>query len=285
MLEKIVKYVPPTLRANKICRGLFWALFHSINFLNPKKYLYYKYQSHRCKKFKDIHKGQRCFIIGTGPSLNQTNLSLIKDEITFGVSTLYAGLDKFGITCDYYAGGDAITWQNHSRNIMALDTTVFISDGAGNIRLRKINIFQMFGKNEPIACKTLYPSMFSSGCFSKDVSKGVYAGGTVIITLCLQLAYYMGFKEVYLLGCDCDFSGSLHFDATATLTDDEIARLRSIDPANPHFTNDWSIAFESYRVCKRVYEEDGRQIINATVGGKLEVFERKKLEDIILSRK
>jgi len=33
------------------------------------------------------------------------------------------------------------------------------------------------------------------------------------------------------------------------------------------------------------YEEGGRQIINATVGGKLEIFKRKKLEEIILSGK
>ena len=60
----------------------------------------------RVKRFKDVHKGERCFIIGTGPSLNVTNFDFIKDEIIFGVNTLYTGLLKFGITCDYYAVSD-----------------------------------------------------------------------------------------------------------------------------------------------------------------------------------
>ena len=60
----------------------------------------------RVKRFKDIHKGERCFIIGTGPSLNLINFNLIKDEIIFGVNTPHTGLPKFGITCDYYAVSD-----------------------------------------------------------------------------------------------------------------------------------------------------------------------------------
>jgi hypothetical protein len=44
--------------------------------------------------------------------------------------------------------------------------------------------------------------------------------------------------------------------------------------------DDWEKLFKTYEVCKRVYEEDGRKIYNATVGGKLEVFERVKLEDL-----
>src|SRR5262249_17760294 len=31
-------------------------------------------------------------------------------------------------------------------------------------------------------------------------------GRTVVLDLCLPLAFGMGFKEVYLVGCDCDYS-------------------------------------------------------------------------------
>lgn len=267
MLEKIVKYIPPSLRTNKICRHLYRAFVSCINF-RPKKYLYYRYNSHKLKKFKNIHKGQRCFIIGTGPSLNKTNFSLIKNEIIFGVNTLYRGLSRFGISCNYYAITDIDVWQNHFRNILELDTILFLSGGAGESYLSKKLFFQKFQKNEPIVIRQL-GLMWSSECFSKDLSAGTYNGDTIITDICLQAAYYMGFREVYLLGCDCDYSRLHRFDGLKTET------------LGGGAAGDWPKVFASYEICKKVYEEDGREIINATAGGKLEIFKRKKLEEIV----
>lgn len=75
----------------------------------------------------------------------------------------------------------------------------------------------------------------------------------------------MGFKEVYLLGCAHDDSG-LHFNELT----------KSIPPRV-----DSRKIFDLYEVCKKVYEENGREIINAMVGGKLAVLKRRRLEDII----
>ena len=221
------------------------------------------------EKFHDIHKGQRCFIIGTGPSLNKTNLSLLKDEIIFGVNTLYRGMSEFGITCNYYAVSDEMVWKKHYENILGLDTVLFLSSGAGKNYLSKMNFCQKFQKGEPVVIKDLGP-MWISKNFSKDLSTGVYWGSTIIIDICLQAAYYMGFKEVYLLGCDCDYTKQHRFDRVET---DELKGVA--------VTRNWSRIFDSYEICKKVYEEDGREIINATVGGKLEVFERSRLEEII----
>lgn len=84
-------------------------------------------------QFKNIHGGKRCFIIGTGSSLNKTNLNLLKDEICFGINTLYRGLDDFGIKCQYWAIGNDTIITNHSRNIMQnIDTTLFSCSPGGN---------------------------------------------------------------------------------------------------------------------------------------------------------
>ncbi len=37
----------------------------------------------------NIHHGQRCFIIGNGPSLQRTDLTKLKDEFTFGMNRIY----------------------------------------------------------------------------------------------------------------------------------------------------------------------------------------------------
>lgn len=106
--------------------------------------------------------------------------------------------------------------------------------------------------------------------FSTDPSKYVVGGHTVIADICLQLAYYMGFKDVYLLGCDSDFSDKHHFD-------DSVIKVKK---TNASIANDWSKIFKSYEIANKVYLKDNRNIYNATVGGRLEIFERRELEEL-----
>jgi len=221
------------------------------------------------RKFKDIHKGERCFIIGTGPSLNKTNLSLIRDEIIFGVNTLYTGLEKFKLKCKYYAVSDFMVWENHYRNILMLDTILFLSCGAADLYLREGRHLGDNQRAEVYIIKEL-ERIWTSGEISKDITRGIYPGETIMIDICLQVAYYMGFDKVYLLGCDCDYSGLHRFDGS--ITDNMGGR---------GVLGDWSDIFRGYEICKRAFEADGREIINATVGGKLEIFKRERLEDIV----
>jgi len=54
--------------------------------------------------------------------------------------------------------------------------------------------------------------------FSFDCAEEVFDGSTIAYSV-LQLATYMGFKEIYLLGADCDYSGAVsHFDGTKAKT-------------------------------------------------------------------
>jgi len=215
------------------------------------------------RKFKDIHKGQRCFIIGCGPSLNRTNLSLLKGEICIGVNRLIrSGLD---IDCKYYAISDPLVWQDlKSAEIEKIksQSTLFGRSRMAHVHLRGL------------------PGKVREGQFERDITKGSHGGGTVIITSALPIAYYMGFSEVYLIGCDCDFAGELHaYNVEPSIM--EKAALRRRDPSNPLFSNDWSNVFKAYEVVKQVFGEDGRKIINCTVGGRLEVFPRMRLEDVV----
>jgi hypothetical protein len=231
------------------------------------------------ENFKNIHKGDRVFIIGTGPSLNKTNLDLLDGEITFGVNTLF----KINSFCNYYGVSDCGTFIRHYRGILSLPkSTVFITGGAANWfnvatcdgslnidrLLRHVTRFDRL-VNEPITLDRI------EGTFSKDISRGVCWGATVIYDICLQCAYYMGFSKVYLLGCDCDYSAGHHFD-------DEISP-NSPDRRKREKGN-WADIFESYKVAKEIFESDGREIINCTVGGKLEVFKREPLEEVLSGR-
>lgn len=245
----------------------------SINIFSAKQGFPLTENDRRLLGLKDKHKGQRCFVIGTGPSLNRTDLSFLKDEILFGVNTLYSGLSKFNIKCNYWAVTDIAVWEEHFKDILGLDNILLLSGSAAKDYLTKKHYFQQFQKNEPITIRHL-GLMWIDNCFCKDLIYGAYNGDTVIIDICIQAAYYMGFEKVYLLGCDSDYSGWHRFD-----------RPKSENKTTPAIEGDFSRIFKSYEICKKAFEDNDREIINATVGGKLEIFKRKRLERIFCNGK
>ena len=63
---------------------------------------------------KNIHKGERCFILGTGPGLNDLDLSFLEDEITIGMNTI---LRKEDVTPNYIVIADTIQLEGNWNTI------------------------------------------------------------------------------------------------------------------------------------------------------------------------
>ena len=220
----------------------------------------YRESSRILEEMRDIHKGERCFVIGTGPSLSKTPISLLKDEICFGVNILVTN-HSLGINCKYYgqAGIDDDCPINQ-KVIDNLDGTLFLFRNAARDYL-DMNI-----KSDKVVPVRTYGLIKNK--FPKNISQNVYGGGGSVIIPCLQLVYLFGFKEVYLLGCDSNYDREGHF------TKQDVRFVGKT--GNSH----WNTVFNAFKVCKDEFENDGRTIYNSTVGGKLEEFERKSLEDI-----
>ena len=119
------------------------------------------------------------------------------------------------------------------------------------------------------------------GYVSLDPAKYTCHGHTVIVDLCLPLAYYMGFREVYLLGCDCDY----RLDDAPDFSDAYFYDIgkQTLPPDSPEYlTGAWrDRAFASYETLKRAFAAGGGAIYNATAGGKLEVFPRRAYEEVL----
>ena len=84
-----------------------------------------------------------------------------------------------------------------------------------------------------------------------------------VVYACLQWAVYLGFKEIYLLGCDFNFSKN--FDSP----DDHFYQK-----VEQHYTFNYKIVEKSYENAQTYAHTHGIMIYNATRGGKLEVFPR-----------
>lgn len=227
---------------------------------------------------KNKHLNQRCFIIGNGPSLNLLDLSLLKNEITFGVNAIYTNYEKMGFYPTYFTVEDIFVAEDraeeinkykHSTKFFGNYLNYCIKDDEHTIWL---NVQFKYDNREKL------PN------FSKNIQRNLWTGGTVSY-LNLQIAYYMGFKEVYLIGFDHSYTVPDHVAIEGT------NYYSKGDDVN-HFNKDYFGAGKrwhdpmvdrmekSYIKSKEVFEARGFKVFNATKGGKLEVFDRVEFNDL-----
>lgn len=233
------------------------------------------------KKFhdlKDKHKNQRCFIIGNGPSLNSIDLTLLKNEITFGVNAIYTNHEKMGFYPTYYTVEDIFVAEDRAEEINKYNHSTKFFGNYLNYCLKPDSNTIWMNVQFKYDDRTKLPT------FSKNALRKLWTGGTVSY-LNIQLAFYMGFKEVYLVGFDHSYVIPDHAEVEGC----DI--LSTGDDVN-HFNKDyfgkgkrWHDPMvdrmeKSYIRSKQVFEQNGRHIYNATEGGKLEVFERRNYSDL-----
>jgi hypothetical protein len=233
---------------------------------NPRWNLNYR----GLQNLHDRHKGQRCFIIGNGPSLRQTNLSLLKDEFTFGLNRIYLLFPTLGFTTTYLVSVNDMVLEQSYDEMRRLEIPKFITWRA---RCRV--------KSDP---STIFLDTDYTGpeTFTGDASGRLFEGHTVTF-VALQLAFYMGFQEVILVGVDHDF---------VTQGPANQAVISEGDDPN-HFSPDyfgkgykWQLpdlegSERAYRLAKVAYEVSGRKIWDGTVGGKLNVFSKINYESFL----
>lgn len=209
------------------------------------------------EQFKNCHKGQRCFIIGNGPSLTIEDLQTIhkNKEICFGLNQIHVLYGKtewrpnYLCVCDYMG-----IIHYYPEIIKNNDCIKFIADKKDIYRNEQTKNEFLFYENFESKDSHLTPN------FSFDITKGIYSGSTVAY-IALQICVYMGFSEIYLLGMDCSNWGK-HF-GEGYLNKDV-----------PYAAPPTQRIFSGYREAENLSRENNFRIFNATRGGALEVFER-----------
>jgi hypothetical protein len=212
---------------------------------------------------KDRHAGQRAVIVANGPSLNNMDLSFLKREITIGLNKIYLGFRKFGFYPKYYVAVNDKVISQSVDEIRQLTCIKMIGSRAGRRYLQEDALTYFVDNTNPPAR------------FSRDLTLGLHEGWTVTYAA-LQIAYYLGFREVVLIGLDHRYA----FDGAPN----EVRRMDG--PDTNHFSPDyfgggqtWDNpdllrSEESYRIARQVFEADGRRIVDATSGGACTVFEK-----------
>lgn len=217
------------------------------------------------KQFHNKYHGKRCFILATGPSLTIEDVKALKNEYTFGMNSLVKIFDELGWETTFLGIQDYNVFGSLQKEIGATkNTTLFCGS---NLKKRYKLPERAYEFPLDLMNHVVHPTDHYKTGFSEDCSVRVYDGYTITYSL-IQLAVYLGFKEIYLLGCDCGYSGSKHHFVEHGVVD-------------PNFATAQERMFFSYRYGKKYCDVHGIKIYNATRGGALEIFPRVQLEDVL----
>lgn len=228
------------------------------------------YYNAEIEQYKDIHKGESCFIVGHGPSLRAGDLDILElnHMITFSMNLTYKLFDQTEWRPDYYVVLDRGTMNRYSYFKWDEDTKrkCFIAD-----------MSEKFWKENQSEKNIKYHSIRNMNIreakFSSDISKRVYFGATVAYD-CLQIAVYMGFSRIYLLGMDLvpHEQGNTSAMQYSNCYEPE---KRSKKPQM------WvNKILRAYLAAKEYADVHGIHIYNATRGGYLEIFDRVDFDEL-----
>src|SRR5450432_181352 len=239
------------------------------------------------KRLKNKYKGQRCFVMGNGPSLNSLDLTKLKNEYTFGVNAIYLNYEKMQFYTTFYVVEDDLVAADRKDEINNYQHSQHKFFGAYLRYLLKKDdktiLLNVLRNYESESDKEFKPS------FSEDCLKKVWVGGSVTY-LCLQLAYYMGFSKVYMIGFDHNYT--IPKSAVISNVNEGGFDILSTEDDPNHFSPDYfgkGFRWHDPRVdrmelgfkkAREYFEKDGRELFNATFGGKLEVIQRCNYSDL-----
>lgn len=233
------------------------------------------YYNAELEQYRDIHKGESCFIIGHGPSLKASDLDILdlNNIITFSMNLTYKLFDKTEWRPDYYVLLDKRTMDRHSYFKWEDNTKrkCFIAD-----------MSEKFWRENHSEKNIKYHSIRNMNTrgekFSEDISRRVYFSATVAFD-CLQIAAYMGFKKIYLLGMDLvpykqGNKSAIPYSNFFEVDSQEKKPQMWVDKI-----------LRGYLATKKYADAHDIRIYNATRGGYLEIFDRVDFDKLFVNGK
>ena len=248
----------------------------------------------RIEKFKNKYSGERCFLVGNGPSLARTPLGLLKEEYTFGLNKIADIYPTTQWRPSFYvnvANGVLFPIFAEAARVAIKNTVSFICTDNLPV-LFGTSKMQVPGTGQADVCRVpanVYPvkvtfkhhvPQIDPNVWSYDIAKSVSKDGSSMFAA-MQIAVYMGFNPLILIGCDL---GHKAFDWDEDkdpnhFTEDYWEKLTYPTGAPYRFTAKHAEEANAYLLtghatAQEVCSQLGIEIYNATIGGELEMFPR-----------
>lgn len=291
----IKKLIGPTL-SHKIGTKIFFARNRNIRQLIEVN-----------TDYKGIHNGKRCFIFGNGPSLKKIDFSLFENEYTFTVNQLPKNPNFSKLKTTYHVWADENFFMLDSERIEDLEvikTMKRVNTPGNNPKVfYKTSACEMIHKFD--LDSELKIGYYAQGCWENwkynnyiDFSEPV-PGFSTVTHYCILLAVYMGFSEIYLLGCDCTgiinaIEGWMNVDNSnfqkleyAFEMSKEDKRISQRGHMNCSIRDEflgWARLFDDYKKLYQYCLDKNVKLFNATNPTLLQTVPKIDLEDVLKSK-
>lgn len=293
MISRIKIILEPYPKLFKLAKSVLELKYFLYNYIFLMKIIFplrkalrfngYSKRYNSLKRFKNKHLNERCFIIATGPSLRIEDLEKLKDEVTFSMNSIVLSYEKTEWRPTYYTLFDSEVYKKFANLISnSKMNELFFGDNiykyTRHMDAGRVHYFPlyMFNHENSLSEEEYYTE------FSNDIFDVVYDSGTIMYCT-LQIAVYMGFKEIYLLGADSNYYGNAKHFIDYSLTDYEVNEKDVLNKANKkkdEADNRYYRIMTGYQKVKEYADNNGIKIYNATRGGMLELFERVDFDKI-----
>jgi hypothetical protein len=247
------------------------------------------------EKNADLHcskASNRCFIIGTGPSLRELDLRFVMNEDKIMVNHIDKDDELIILNPNFWVIADPVFWLHEQEFLDPVvdtlksklpSTQLLIPDDVLSYATRDLlqenNIhyyaLDKTAKYEPVTIDfaAILP------CFAQNV-----------ISVALMLAIYLKYEEIILIGCDHSWWGY-----------SEVEIEQGVIPPHYYNENEEDIEFvvnsfkslgyqrlqetiqiqkKEYAALRSIAEQNGLRVYNATPGGYLESFIRVRYKDL-----
>jgi hypothetical protein len=225
--------------------------------------------------YRARHRGERCFVIGNGPSLARMDLSKLAGEVTFGANRIYL-LESSGFRPTYFVCSNELVLEQYRVDIAGLPMQKFLN-------WNRRHLFDPASQN--VAYFRLRLQLFDR--FGTTPLRALSSGGTVTY-VSLQLAYFMGFREVILIGVDHDFvdKGTPNVTEVRKQPRDENHFDPNYFPRGSRWQPpDLRRSEVAYAIARETFARAGGRILDATLGGRCTVFEKVEYASLFASRR
>ena len=257
----------------------------------------------RNKDLKGRHIGKRCFIVGNGPSLKKMDLSRLRDEITITVNNIMNNQEIYNaVYADYHVFIDPMYSSLESSKPQGADTIELLKSinypdkqPACLVSYEGLSSYKKNGLVNHLNLYYLYQhrNMLNRYSHSIDLTKNIPSSQNVTQAAIFS-AIYMGFKEIYLIGCDMtsvfltfetnedgERAISKSFHAYQYNINEEKTMLKNANKHdNEYMLYDYAKTFTIFKRIRKYAEKNDIKIFNATIGGGLDVFERVKYSSL-----
>ena len=240
---------------------------------------YDKENIQRVHELKDKYKGKRIFLLGAGPSVNHQALFLLKNEYVMAFNRFFLMEERVNWQPELYAVSDTIVIEDLAERINN-DTVkkakyCFFPDR----HVTNMDYQKYIKKRDNVYWLYVDKPEFSDNLPFCGINK-------TVVNLGIQIAAYMGFTEIYLLGIDLTYddkkvkkvngndwvvkeNGHNHFDP------------RYISKGKAYHNPRVEAMIKKFEECRDFYANKDVKIYNAGYGGRLEAFPRVDFESVL----